>query len=229
VPEVELHLNGQGPFRLIVATALQQTALDAAVADRLGLTPGPRAWVGKPEAPGSVSGEQIRIDSLRLGEIELRDVEAVRIDVAELTGGESPQGILGIGPFKGRLLTLDFAESSLKLETGSLPLPDGESILAYELDELSRPTIPIQVAGEKVPSHLDTIRFGGLALHSRYMEILPMATKPGIIGRTLNGEGSFDLYGGTLDGTLQIGTHSVQRPRVLFSEISEVGNLGPAR
>ena len=229
IPMVPVHLNGQGPFLFIVDTASAKTSLNRDVAEQLGLPALGRSWVGEPDQPGSLEGDRVRIEEVRLGELTFSGVQAVSVDFSEIIDGdERPGGVLGYPFFSGYLWTLDYAEGRLLVENGQLPPPDGRRILAYTLDGGKSPTIPIRVADRELSAHLDTTRFGGVALHSDLMESLPLASRPGMIGVARNPEGEFVLYGGTLDGAVRFGDAVLERPRLLFSDVSEHANLGPS-
>lgn len=229
LPVVSLQVGGEGPLRFLVASGTAETAVDGRLVERLGLTPDGRAWVGPPGEAGSLQGDRVRLPSVRLGELELRDVEAVALDLAGFLGGEdAPDGTLGYGLFQGRAWTLDYAGERLIVERQPLPAPDGETVLAMVPDELGRPTISLEIAGREMRSHLESARFGGITLHGRHMEELPLASEPGMIGRARTAGATFDLYGARLDGEARIGAHVLARPRLLFSDMEETANLGAA-
>ena len=229
LPVVFLQVAGEGPIRFLVASGTAETAIDRRLVERLGLKSRGSAWLGREGGADSYEGERVLLPSLRIGELVLEDVAAVSLDFSKILGSEDgPEGMLGYGVFSGRAWTLDFAEGQLRVESELLPAADGEEILEVAIDADGSPLITIRVAGQEMESHVATSGFGGLVLHTEQMDRLPMTSEPGRIGRTANAQGTFDLYGGTLDGRLEIGDHVVDRPRVLFSEMDEVANLGPA-
>ncbi len=227
VPMVPVYLNGRGPFRFVIDTASAETVLNQDVARDLGLAALGRSWVGKPGEPLSAEGDLVRIEKVRVGELELRDVQAVSLDLSELMGDDDTRdGSLGYPFFSGYLWTLDYADQRLVVETGELPPADGGRILSYTLDDGKSPTISIEVADRKMTAHLDSARFGGVALHSDLMETLPLTSRPGMIGMIRNVEGEFVLYGGTLDGGVRFGDQVLERPRLLFTDAQDHANLG---
>ena len=67
-------INGR-PVRFLLDTGATQVAIPSAVAERLGLQRGAPIIIST--ANGRATGHRTRLDSLRLGDIELRDVAAL--------------------------------------------------------------------------------------------------------------------------------------------------------
>ena len=119
VPLVPVHLNGRGPFRFVLDTAASKTIVDSGLARELGLSLGPETMgLG---AGGLLPVRLTRIGVLRVGELELRDLE---VGVADLSGlsrvlGVRVEGILGYDFFAGAVLTIDYKRRVLRVERAS--------------------------------------------------------------------------------------------------------------
>ena len=107
---VDVMLNGQGPFRLIVDTGATATVVSPLVAQTLGLTATHIAPVhgitGVTEAPIA------RLVSLDLGGQRFAGIEAA------LLGGRvmgSADGLLGMGAWRNHRMTLDFAAGAFRV------------------------------------------------------------------------------------------------------------------
>lgn len=87
----------------------------------------------------------VGIDSLRLASAKFNDVDAVVDDLTPF----KVDGILGYGLFSSVLLTVDFPRSELRLISGSLPEPDGASVLPLT-NEGGVPAVVINAAGKPV-------------------------------------------------------------------------------
>jgi predicted aspartyl protease len=114
---VPVHVNGEGPFRLVLDTGATLTCLDQEVAQRLEL-PQARGVVGVGAGVGG-SGQMslVRIDSVRVGAaraegmtgcaLDLRHTDAVGLDI---------DGLLGLDFLRAFRVTIDFEREVLLLQ-----------------------------------------------------------------------------------------------------------------
>jgi predicted aspartyl protease len=110
-------VNGQGPFRFIVDTGANRSALSQALAERLGLVP-----IGTGEVH-SISGVSIAplavVDGFRYGGVELA-AGTLPIVPAAVLGGED--GLLGVDGMRGRRLRIDFENRCIELGSAERPI-----------------------------------------------------------------------------------------------------------
>ena len=126
-PVVEARINGQGPFKLLIDTGTTFPAvLNNALVKNLKLAEsGTRKLQTEDETL-----ETVEIGTLAIGEAEFSSFPAICSDVGGCVPSDSHRivGIIGLPLFQDCLLTLDFPKRRVRLESGTLPPPDGETI-----------------------------------------------------------------------------------------------------
>lgn len=115
---VPVHVNGQGPFRLVLDTGATLTCLDQEVVQRLELPPA-RGVVGVGAGVGS-SGQMslVRIDSVRVGAARAEGMTGCALDLRH-TGavGLDIDGLLGLDFLRAYRVTIDFEREVLILQS----------------------------------------------------------------------------------------------------------------
>lgn len=171
-----VHVNGRGPYTMLLDTGAAAVVVD----DDLAATD--LAHLSRPFtmlAVGAGGGteridEALRIDSLRIGSFEVGGLDAAVLDLDPTAGalGTRIDGILGMPVFADVLLTLDYPAGRVSVATGSLPPPDGQTVLSSRPDSATgdlggAPTIEIRIGGRTIPVAIDTGMSGTLALRER--------------------------------------------------------------
>lgn len=114
---VEVTINGEGPFELVLDTGATLTCVDRALADELEL---PEAsgfgGVGAIQVP-TEGVSLVTIDSLEIGEASASDLTACTIDLSQIQDmGLEVRGLLGLNFLKNYRVTLDFERGRMTLE-----------------------------------------------------------------------------------------------------------------
>jgi hypothetical protein len=107
---VQVRVNGQGPFRLILDTGSPLTFISMRAARQLGLIPPQQ---GKPSKPGMLAiGGQVVLKSLSVGETKSENLSALILDhpIVEALGGLEGRldGIVGFSFFARFHTTIDY-------------------------------------------------------------------------------------------------------------------------
>lgn len=103
-------VNGQGPFRFIVDTGANRSALSSAVAEGLNLVP---EGTGEVHSVHGVStAPLVQVESLRYGELSL-GAEAMPMLQGAVLAGE--HGLLGVDGMRGRRLRMDFERNCIEI------------------------------------------------------------------------------------------------------------------
>jgi predicted aspartyl protease len=114
---VPVHVNGEGPFRLVLDTGATLTCLDQEVVQRLEL-PQARGVVGVGAGVGG-SGQMslVRIDSVRVGAARAEGMTGCALDLRH-TGavGLDIDGLLGLDFLRAFRVTIDFEREVLLLQ-----------------------------------------------------------------------------------------------------------------
>lgn len=116
---VDVHLNGQGPFPVVLDTGATLTCIDQELAERLDLEE-----VRGPALGRSIGGTGrvriVRIDSIRVGGTSVHDLLgcALQLDALQRVPGLEAEGLLGLNFLKSFRVTLDFERRVLRLDHG---------------------------------------------------------------------------------------------------------------
>lgn len=226
-PVVDVYVNGMGPYHFLVDTGSLYPQIDSELANELQLRAvhiGSGADGKTATSSDSISG--YRIDSLRLGDLQLSDVIVRGWDSHSLSpGGEAPQGILGTSLFDGSLVTIDNPKRLFRVEPGQLPPADDKDVLDYELTD-EAPTIPARIGDVQLQLALHTGGFGPLQLRSEQQAQLELRTPPAKIGNISIDGVTGDVFGSRIVGALHLGQHVIVSPSVHFCEAYPMDHLG---
>jgi predicted aspartyl protease len=103
-----VRLNGRGPFRLLLDTGSTHSAVSARTAADIG------APVVAKTVTGSAAGSQdtlvVRIDSLKVGAVEIADVLASIVELDGIAGEGSLDGVIGQDALAALRYTIDFRQ-----------------------------------------------------------------------------------------------------------------------
>jgi predicted aspartyl protease len=104
-------IDGRGPFRMVLDTGASACAITAKVAAALGLTPDLSHPVLIRGVTGNAIAPTVHVDSLRVGDLELRSVTLPII--ADALGGA--EGVLGTGGFSDKRIEVDFLHDRITI------------------------------------------------------------------------------------------------------------------
>jgi predicted aspartyl protease len=138
---VAVEVNGQGPFRFIVDTGANRSAISPETAAKLGLSPGTQTAVDVHGVTGSAMLPSVDIVSLRAGEILMPRRRLPVLASAVFAGADGILGIEGlsnarievdfvndrvsIAPSTGRRVASDSLIVPVRLKHGGLLMADG--------------------------------------------------------------------------------------------------------
>jgi predicted aspartyl protease len=110
-------VNGAGPFRFIVDTGANRSAVSDALAERLGLV---HVGTGQVHSiSGVTEAPMTEVRGFRYGELELQPGRVPIVEGAVL-GGE--EGLLGVDGMRGRRLRIDFENRCIEISSAETPL-----------------------------------------------------------------------------------------------------------
>ena len=227
-PAVEVMVSGQGPFLFLVDTGAvgPPARADVSLVKRLGLAKRGEASSSDGGA-ASVAIEKVTLPDVKLGAFTAANVAALSRDYGSTSYLPKLDGILGPAFFEGRLLTIDYSRGTLTIADGELPPVDGRNILGFELFE-GNIWIPVSLGGQSAKAVLDTGNIRGLDMPSEAVKLQRMASFPRLAGNSVGVSGSTQIREVALAAPLQIGSHSIERPAVTFSEDFHEWNIGSA-
>lgn len=147
-------VNGAGPFRFIVDTGANRSALSQALAQRLGLS---LAGVGDVHTvSGVISAPMADVQGFRYGALDLAASSTVPIVEGAVLGGE--EGLLGVDGMNGRRLRIDFENRCIEIApaTRAMPRRRGWEMIQGELRFGHLVVVPGRIRGQNVNVLIDT-------------------------------------------------------------------------
>jgi predicted aspartyl protease len=146
-------INGQGPFRLVVDTGANRSAVNARVAQALGITPDAREPVLLRGVTGSVVVSTIHVNSFSVGDVIV--APAILPIVSDALGGAD--GVLGTEGFADKRLYIDFRHDRITI-TYSRGNRASDDLLSIPLEQSNTGLVMVRawVGGERVHAIIDT-------------------------------------------------------------------------
>jgi len=113
---VQVKIGDKGPFSMLLDTNTDPSAIDVATARELGLAVGSKGGVATGGGPEQNIVYPVRLPSVDLGGVVMKDVAAATINLAKLSERiERPiQGVLGFSFLAGRIIQIDYPNSKLR-------------------------------------------------------------------------------------------------------------------
>ena len=113
---VEAKIGGKGPFKLLVDTNTDPSAIDIATARELGLAAGEKGYPVTGGGNEANVGYVTRLPSVELGPLVTKDVVAATINLTKLSErmGGPIHGVLGFSFLKDRIIQIDYPNSKLR-------------------------------------------------------------------------------------------------------------------
>jgi predicted aspartyl protease len=230
---VEFTIAGRGPFVALVDTAAAPSVVDLALARELGLrvedgSPGEAAGQGNEAAVFYPS----ELPSVRLGDVEVGNVEAVAPDLSRLGArlNEPLHAIFGQSFFEGRVVQLDYGSRQVRFDPHGF---EGGMRADIEGAEDLSPVLTVQVNGTGVTVVLDTGSSLTLGVYTDSVETLGLgdalaAARP---RESIGARGKIDAYEGKIDSIVVGDVHlspvdAVFIPRGHDDPTGAQGNLG---
>lgn len=220
---IQARLNGKGPFNLLLDTGASQTVVSTRVAEILkddarAVDMYAEGAQGKRQDVRSI----VRIHQLQVGDVELRGLEAIALDLSRIQAslGSGVDGILGYPAFREVLLVVDYPASVVRVAKGSLPAADGRSIVS--LSSSDRPTVDVRIGSARRSRSflIDTGKAGGFSCSN--FDSLEFANPPATIAMGVAVGGAYELRSGRLDADVVLGDVVFKRPVVEKSDSSDL-------
>ena len=180
-------INGKGPFRLVLDTGANSSAIIASVAQSLGISFRDSGDVVKLHGvTGSAVVPIIMVDTLEVGDLQ---IDRVRLPVvADVFGGA--EGVLGTNGLDDKRIFIDFRNDYIQIERShSQRAPAGFTRLPIKVSEGQLLTFEIRIGGVRTKAILDTgaqQTIGNSSLREALLRRVREGKQQTIIGVTLD-------------------------------------------
>ncbi|HEX4284071.1 MAG TPA: aspartyl protease family protein [Terracidiphilus sp.] len=223
-PYVMVTINGKGPFRFVIDTGTGGDALvTPELARELGLPTIGHAMLSDPSGQGAKRAPIVQLDTLEFAGIQFTGIRAVSHDFFAEAG--TAEGLLGFTLFRDYLLTLDFPNRTVSLDSGALS-PDGaKSVLPFRMPD-GVPIAQLKVDGlDPVEAQLDS-GGGGLVLPERLAMRLHYDIDPVVFASGRSVSTRFELKAAKLASDVRLGRYTFTHPVVEIHPAFPLINFG---
>ncbi len=208
-----VYINGKGPFRLVLDTGANSTAVVPLLARRLGIADQSRT-VKLLGATGSAVVPMIKVDSIEVGDLWLgpRNVAVV----PDVFGGA--EGVLGADGLSDKRIHIDFKNDEISIIRSTGPFRAlGFSRVPVKLRHGHLLMFDVRLAGVRTRATLDTgaqATIGNKSLQAALAK-KSQGVKNSVIGVTLDVQHGETLFAPAVD----IGDVSIRGMRVTFGDM----------
>jgi hypothetical protein len=227
-PVIALTVNGQGPFRFVVDSGAGGTVIDDDLAEKLNLKSIGKALTGDVSGKAPKEMPLVAVERIGIGNAAFIDSIAVigDLDAVWHDQQDGPQGVLAFSTFADCLVTFDYPNEKLVLESGTMPPADGRDILEYQfIDDQQIPWVRLKIGDTEIPVMLDTgaSMAGTLAADMEGKVRTKEAPVPTGMVRRMNS--ATIQRDARMEGSLMLGRHQIQEPIFNFmGQRSMIGN-----
>lgn len=219
VPVVEVTLNGSGPWRLAVDTAMGGTVLlREELARSLGLPVVGKALVG--DSSGATRpAELVQIREMLVGSLKVRDVVGIGFAAGDEHLEKVPDdlhGILGNQIYAELLATLDYPNRRLELRKGSLDR-DRPGTVAFE-DRDKVMVVDLELPGSTVAAIIDSGSRGTITLPRSAADALPLSQELRAVDSLSTVSATYQREAARLDGEASLAGIRLLAPELVFAD-----------
>lgn len=129
---VEVRVGGTGPYRFLVDTGADRTAVSSLLAAQLNLPPGPAAKLHS--VTGTTIVQTAKVPRLELSASRVRSVEAALLERADM----GADGILGVDSLRSERVVFDFANQLISIVPSAQKVESEEATTIVVRGKLKR-------------------------------------------------------------------------------------------
>ena len=223
---VEAKIGGKGPFKMLVDTNTDPSAIDIATARELGLATGDKGYPVTGGGPEANVAYATRLPTVELGGLVIKDVAAATVNLAKMRErmGGPIQGVLGFSFLKDRIIQIDYQNTKLRF-FAETPYPR----IQYSANTVNTIAFPfkredgeviidsVYVNNEKLRAALDTGSSGSINLTPEAVAMLKLEdqVQAGESTTSVGYNGVYESKQGILK-SVRLGRISVESVRAEF-------------
>lgn len=224
-PMATLTIGEHPPQPVIFDSGAGASVVSTALARKADLPNLGMAHVGSPGGASTTKAILTSISGARLGDAAITNGQAVIMDFPARLG--DVRGVVSPNAFNGRLVRFEFSKGrAVVTDRTPASIPQGEAF-SYGGDGPNRlPAVIADVAGVRIPAHLDSGSRLGLTLPMADAGRLPL--KGPLVSRdpVRRIGGDHRSYTATVAGTVRVGPLTLTDPEVVFAEGVPIANIG---
>ena len=208
-PLAMLTIGDSAPMPVVFDTGTTENILDGGLAKSLGLKVVGRFNLVDDASKKSIEVPTAAVADARFSGVPL-DIEIVRIPDSR-SGDEV--GVFGPNSFGNQFVVVEAGLNRLRIiakDSGFVPPGPGH---AYKEDI---PAAEIRIAGKSYDAVLDSGHDGALSLPADSVKSFPLKAPARIVGKAISALAEQDVFGGDLEGSVDIGPYSMSDPSVAF-------------
>lgn len=166
---VQVTLEGQGPYAMLLDTGTDPSVIDAALALKLRAPSDTTRHPGQGGGSGPIRAFEWEMHDLRLGAVSARRVPAAALDLSQLREKLAApiQGVLGFSFLANRIVQIDYPRHRVRFYRGAAPGPTGSGFAELRFDYNSvdaTPRFPARVGDHEVKLLYDSGSSGTLSI-----------------------------------------------------------------
>ncbi len=211
-------INGQGPFRLVLATGASHSALTPRSAEALGLQADANQTVVLRGSTGSITVPMVRVETLEIGDLL---IEPRRLAVIpDALGGAD--GVLGMDELANMRIHIEFRQDRITIKRSKNQRASGRfETIPVEFQQGRLLVADAYIGGVPVKAIIDTggeTTLGNAALRQALAERRKNAVQDGKLDKVFGA--TLDMQVGTRleTPTLQLGKILVRIPEITFAD-----------
>ena len=149
-----IEINGQAPFRFVLDTGANRSAVSSRVVAALGLDPTLADSIGVHGVTGTADMPAVALETLSAGDVVLRDVRAPILSDPVFAGAD---GILGVDGLQDARIEVDFANDRVRISRSTgRRAPSGYVTVPARLEQGGLLLVAGRIGREEVQVIIDT-------------------------------------------------------------------------
>lgn len=153
--------------------------------------------------------EKVNIPDVNFGHLKLINKVATKMP-KQLIFSNKAVGIIGMQTFVGYMITLDYVNSKLILEKGSLTKQS--DVIPINIDHILETKVMLN--NKEVLAHFDCGGAGYISIPKTWSSIYKLKAEPVFFAKGRTPMGDFDVFKADLDGTIEIGNYKLTNPKI---------------
>ncbi len=153
--------------------------------------------------------EKVIIPKIGFEGLTLKNKNAIKMPRQMLLSNKVV-GIVGMQTFVGYMITLDYKNSKIILQKGSLL--QQPNTIPINLDDILEAKVKLN--NKEVLAHFDCGGAGYISIPKGWDSIYKLKTKPVLSNKGRTPMGDFDVFKADLDGDIEIGNYKISNPKI---------------